>query len=795
MFLLKTDFRNRLLLMLVITVVIGSGLVVAGSYISDNYFSGLVSSLVGDYGEYDLLFTLNQDKEDLALEQIESARATSLPESQLEPGPRVAGSSNYLLKLPEKYRSEDVYSRLDQIFADIPGLMSRTIISEPRLSLRGFRGNSQEVIRPLLEEIAGIDFLYASSDGFDVIVNRPEQVPEVREEINQLLDDYRLFELRYPLDQQPDDVERLRRDIETVISGEFPEMEAVDISENISSDHVSLLQSLKQMRTFLLSYAARVELAEVEEIDQFPVGRQLQLDAEEVAGEEIVLTVVDNDGQRLIALPEQELENIESGEQFAVYEYQPGADPGQPVGQGYLEDPRYDLSRALGKLDEIVPALDDFIEQSEELVAYSQELSQDLGQISVNLSNLEETGNSLNSTLQEWQENDLSGFLLELTEVLDDVEENFGDINQVQQQLIITGNRLRAGARLIEERIVYIPRNNELYRELEQLQELFLEVAGALDENYDLVTERLDNMGPLMGSLDEWQDKISSLLSIEDTLSGVSGWYEVETIIEDINSTLQVIDTSFLQSRLDSIQQLLQEINTSQLPVVLDQLQHIQTAIPEMDNREIIETIELIDEYIAGEVIPGEQIQIMLTGEYSQQRLREQVQELVQNPAVNYLDMDIGVLQPNPRGEVFNVLQQVNSVIAILIAFVFTLLVMILDQSLLISVINLNGGRGYLYGPGSGALLFSMIYLVAGIDFPYLSLAGVLIIGALLGIIASLLSGMLNPVSREEWEAGKALGFSTGEIMAEIVIPAGKPGLLYLFNYPRMIFKGRGEGR
>ena len=43
----------------------------------------------------------------------------------------------------------------------------------------------------------------------------------------------------------------------------------------------------------------------------------------------------------------------------------------------------------------------------------------------------------------------------------------------------------------------------------------------------------------------------------------------------------------------------------------------------------------------------------------------------------------------------------------------------------------------------------------------------------------ALLARMLNPVSREEWEAGKALGLSPAEIMHEIIIPAAKPGLLY----------------
>jgi hypothetical protein len=104
-------------------------MVLIGAYVTDNYFSNMVSGLIGDYGEYDVLLTLASDKEEIALEQIENAIENHLSGSELDSGPKVAGSSNYLLQLPKKYQNEEVYVNIGKYFSDIPGLMSKNIIS------------------------------------------------------------------------------------------------------------------------------------------------------------------------------------------------------------------------------------------------------------------------------------------------------------------------------------------------------------------------------------------------------------------------------------------------------------------------------------------------------------------------------------------------------------------------------------------------------------------------------------------------------------------------------------------
>ncbi|MBC8015317.1 MAG: hypothetical protein H7X79_06180, partial [Sporomusaceae bacterium] len=50
-------------------------------------------------------------------------------------------------------------------------------------------------------------------------------------------------------------------------------------------------------------------------------------------------------------------------------------------------------------------------------------------------------------------------------------------------------------------------------------------------------------------------------------------------------------------------------------------------------------------------------------------------------------------------------------------------------------------------------------------------------------------SEKISPVSGEEIMAGQSLGLSIDEIMREIVIPSGRPGLLQKLNSRKVKFK------
>lgn len=791
MFLLKTNFRKDIIILIITSILLGTVLVYAGGYLTDNYFSDMVSGIIGDYGEYDLLFTISSDQEEIAIEQIKEIAAETLPGSRIKTGPKVAGSSNYLLKIPEEFKTEEIYVNLGKYFSDIPGLMSRTIMTEPRLSIRGFRGSSRSFMRPLLEEIEGINFIYPTSDGFDIIVKRADLVPDVREKITALLGQYRLLEVRYPLNQHPEDLPEKQEKIIKMLTDS--NMDVINVTENSGSEQVSLLTSLRQMKTFLLSYASKVVIDDYESSYGIPVGNRLLARTED--GAYLELKVIENQGTRIIAIIQQGDLQANPSNQVEVFYTDSMGNQGEKVGGGIINNPRQDLAYTLDGLNEITPALNGFITQSEQLIEFSDKIGGDLANVNQGLGQLEDTSTKLSNSLAEWQEQGLSNFLEELLFILDDIKNNVGDISDIQRDLIQTSNKLKEGAGLIEERLIYVPRNNSIYEQLFDLKDVFLQLSTGLDENYDLVAERLDDMDPVISSIGSWESKIDSLLKVEETLNSGTDWEEVDSLIAEIEGTASALDTVQLQESLISIQEILMELKTTQLPVVLDQLSYIQNSLPDMKEEEIVETINLIDSYIAGEVIPGDQIQLLIKGKYDSKNIINDIKEIIANPAVNYMEMDAGLLQTNPRSEVFNLLSQVKAVISVIIAFIFTVLVLIMDHSLIISILRLkNSGSldnagGYIYGFLTGGLIFSMICLFSQVNFPYLNFQIEFIIGGVLGFLIVLLSNMLNPVNKEEWEAGIALGFSPAEIMHEIIIPAGKPGLLYLMNYPKIIFK------
>jgi ABC-type amino acid transport system permease subunit len=93
------------------------------------------------------------------------------------------------------------------------------------------------------------------------------------------------------------------------------------------------------------------------------------------------------------------------------------------------------------------------------------------------------------------------------------------------------------------------------------------------------------------------------------------------------------------------------------------------------------------------------------------------------------------------------------------------------------------------YGMFIGAILLTAIFIFAKGGIPYLPWIGVPMLGALLGLIVSGYAEKISPVPTEELIAAEALGLSFDQIMREIVIPEGRPGLLQKLNWRKVKFK------
>ncbi len=784
MFLFKTNFAKKFITLLILAIIIGALLVTIGGELSDKYFYNMVNGIIGGYGEYDLLFTMSTEKEDVALEQTKKVLDSHFAGYSLKKGPVVAGSSNYLVQLPTEKRSQEYYSKMHSTFSGIPGLMSTTIITEPRLSIRDFRGESLLHIRNRLDEIKGVDFSYRISSGLDLILEDAENIPSVKRELKNILSEYRLFEIRFPLKKDSDDLEKINKEVISYLNNKSGIKNVSDVRDDRVTENMALLKNLEEMREFLLSYAARVEFESSEAID-INQGNKLVIPIVGEKNEDVILKVVEKNNNKITALVEKG--NFDNVQEAKLYNYLGNNQVGEYLGEGKTINPRGDLALTLEQLHDIGPELDSFLDLSEDLIVYSEKLSSDLESINSNLSNLEANSSKLTNSLENWEGEELAVFLNELLNILDEIKNNSGDLKEVQSEFIKTSNKLKEAAGVIEKRLIYIPRSNELYTELKDIKDVFLNLSEVLDENYSIAAEGLDGIAPMVDSIDIWERKIKSLIEIEDELISEVNWNEVMTMNEELSKTASYLNTAELDLKLGRIRDLLMEVKNSHLKRMISQLEYVEQALPNLKDEEIVDTIELIDQYLAGKVIGGEQIQLLIQGNYDQNIVKEEIKKLLSDSSLSYYDLKAGVLSTNPRSEILNVLRQVRSVISIIIALIFTIFFMFFDISLLISVIRLNGKKAYLFSVVIGILIYNSIYYLSTINFPYLGPVINIIIGILIGLITAFLAQMLNPVSEEEWEAGKAFGYSFAEIMREIIIPSGKPGLLYLFNRPKLM--------
>ena len=88
-----------------------------------------------------------------------------------------------------------------------------------------------------------------------------------------------------------------------------------------------------------------------------------------------------------------------------------------------------------------------------------------------------------------------------------------------------------------------------------------------------------------------------------------------------------------------------------------------------------------------------------------------------------------------------------------------------------------------------GTVLLLSIYAASKAEIPLLNLGHIGVLGAFLGLLAAAFCEKFSPVDVNEMMAGQALGLPYVQIMREIVIPSGRPGLMYMLNRRRQRFK------
>ena len=105
-------FLKDVALLLLVTIIAGSGFSSAVAYAVDTYFGDTLSGLVGEYGEYQLLLHVRQEAKDAARTQLEKLLEKEFPGAKLKAGIAIAGIANFFIALPQKAITKKVFSSL-----------------------------------------------------------------------------------------------------------------------------------------------------------------------------------------------------------------------------------------------------------------------------------------------------------------------------------------------------------------------------------------------------------------------------------------------------------------------------------------------------------------------------------------------------------------------------------------------------------------------------------------------------------------------------------------------------------
>ncbi|CUH94538.1 hypothetical protein P22_0604 [Propionispora sp. 2/2-37] len=772
---LFTDTFNRdIIVLLVVSIVIGSLLSSTLSLSANAYFSKTLSSMVGDYGEYDLIIQAREEMKQDTATQIQNIIADVFPGATLKEGPTITGKTNFFIALPPEYRTKEVYDNLGKTFGGIPGGAGVGVMTEPRLTIRGVPEGARNKLIEQIGGIPGVNFAFHDGSSVGVILSSLEQSAAVNEQIKALLQQYQVIEISFPVGSEPDNPIRLGETIAAEMKEKLQATEAENVSVDGKNDNMTYtVSTMMELKRFLKAYASEVTIA-VNEGTRLLQGDMVAFQGTaqtppatggpvDPANVLVEVTEVETGGTVKGMIVQGDASALLNPEGYKVS----NSIVGNAVGKASYRNPRQELGQALNETTKLVEQVPEFAENS-----------RNLAQISLRA--LDNYDNSVDA----------------MEKTLDSLQSAGGTIQTV------TGNLAGLDTKGIRTQVDNSSQAlSRISTGLQVVQLINPEVKDTVNA-IDGAQQNLTGLSETLGALETVSDQAKQVQGLINTIT-VSG--------QDSIANLRSFDVQGAKQNLAGASEQLDKLNHINVPLVTAQLQYMAQAVPALKDEEIGRSVKLLDNFIDGQVIPGERIQILTSRNIGTEAVAPLVEAQVGHSNASLYSSDLGVIEPDTRGQVYKVLNEVRAILAGLMAMIATLVFLALDHTAVMAVMRRkrlavktthSGWRGVVYrvmitftaverryGMAVGAVMLTAMFILADGGIPYLPWLGVPVIGALLGLIAAGYAEKINPVSTEEVMAGEAMGLSFDEIMREIVVPGGRPGLMQKLNRRKIKFK------
>ncbi|MBE3574930.1 MAG: hypothetical protein IMW99_05680, partial [Firmicutes bacterium] len=776
--------------------------------------------------------------------------------SQVKTGPYLAGRANLFVSLADRYRRPEVLGNIDDIFARVPGYVGHTLMIEPSLVLGGMSGGAQAALQPELERIPGVRFAFSNGDSLVLVLHSSQDAAAVQKAARSILSRYHVVEVRFPMSYSSQDAMLTARQVAAALQRQHPGASVVDVTSSRSGDDLtSLTTTLMEMRRFLISYASQINI-QVDPGVRLQPGDQVALPGLQkgplVEGAPInsrnlliqVLSVEAGKAQGLI---------IQGDARPLVPEANPGNRPdtslpgwtfvdsqafrfshtGYKVTGDNRVGPRVGMVQVYNDRYQLMLAIDESVLLLRQLSALSRDASATAVHVDNTLAAVADTltymgkvrdvlakvNQSLQGPLGDLKQINLASLASSLRQASASIRqavEQSGQANLGVQQAAPLLQELDQRQKQLEAQLQAATPNTPEYARLKQVYDQLLsqkaDVAGRA-QNLDQMVAQLN---PVTAQLWRWQAQMDSMADQLDHFDALaSDSQAVNSLFENLGSVtsaalgvLQKIDAPAMQRDVQIIAARLDKLNQINVDAIITQMEKVKEALPRLQDEDIGRSVRLLDRYLGGQVIPGQRLQLLTDASLSPGQAAQAAAAVTGVKDLTAFASPAGSVQPDVRGQIYQILQEVRASIAGIVAIAVVLLLLILDHSTLMAamrVLSRRERRGStwrgrnvwliladkIYGITVGSLLLSGTFRLTQAALPWLDPGRIVLLGAGMGLMAAWGSERLSPVHLEEMEAGEAYGLSFCQVLTEIIIPEGRPGLLQWLNRRHMIFAGR----
>ena len=771
---IANSFNRDLLLLIIISVAIGAFLAGLVSMAANSYFSETISTLVGDYGEFDVIINVREEMKAEGRAQIEKVLGQVYPGAQLKEGPTITGLTSFFVGLPVEYKTKQTYEALNTTFVSVPGRSGISIMTEPRVTVKGVPEGARNIVIEQIMHIDGVLFAFRDGSSVTVIISTLDKSASVKDAVEKLLKQYQLIEIAFPVGSEPDNPIRLGEQIAEGIRND----KAIGFAESVAADTKNnemayLVSTMLELKRFLAAYMTQVTIAPAAGI-KFTPGDMIAFqgtaaNAPAAAGIPesgnvlVQVTEVGGDGSAKGMITQGDGGQMANKQGYVVV----NNTVGNLAGTASIHNPRQQLGNALTETSKLVGQIPGFAQDAQQMTTVATSALTNYGSslsaIDQTLSGLESAGATIQAATSGLANINTSG---------------------IQAQL---DNSSRALGGLVGT--------------FQVIKVISPDIGTSINE----LTNTQQNLNNLRSGLAELDNVAANARQARTALDAIvaNGRNTV--------ATLRAFDVDSARQPLSNANTHLAQVQQFDTPLIAAQLQVLGTAVPNLRDDEISRSIKIFDQVISGQVSPSQRIQILTNGNITPDFVAPVIYREVGHNNLSLYKSELGIVEPDPRAEVMTILVQVKAILAGMIALIAAILFLVLDHTAIMSVIrrqrtvNTVQAKGWrrlfhslkntltapecLYGMAVGAILLTSMFILAGGGIPYLPWIGVPLLGALLGLFVANNTEKISPVAVDEVTAGEALGLSFDEVMREIVIPNGRPGLLQKLNRRKMKFK------